>query len=210
MSKQKYYVVWKGRKTGIFNSWEECMAQTDGFEGAEFKAFKNKATAEKAFIAGSSEYIGGNYFEKELTIEQLQAIGKPELDSICVDAAWNTVSRAVEYQGILLKTKELLFHQGPFDDGTINVAEFLAIVHALGYCKQRNIYITIYSDSRNAINWVKHKSVRTDLKRTEKNKRLFELIDRALKWLNTNDYQNKILKWDTKAWGENPADFKRK
>ena len=37
--KQKYYVVWKGRRTGIFNTWDEAAAQVNGFAGAQFKSF---------------------------------------------------------------------------------------------------------------------------------------------------------------------------
>ena len=99
---------------------------------------------------------------------------------------------------------------GPYPDGTINIVEFLGIVHALAYCKQKNLDLPIYSDSRTAIGWVRDKEVRTKHERSEKNKKLFELIDRAIKWLNENEFQNKILKWETKSWGENPADFGRK
>lgn len=207
---KKYYVVWKGFQTGVFDTWEECKKQTDGFPQAEFKSFKSKSLAEQAFNGSSKEFIGQDLFEPELTEDELKLIGQPILDSIAVDAAWNTVSKVVEYQGVDFKTGQRLFYQGPFDDGTINVVEFLAIVHALAYCKQKNIELPIYSDSRNAIKWVKNKELKTNLERSDKNKHLFDLLDRALKWLKENEYKNSILKWETKAWGENPADFDRK
>ncbi len=50
--KKKYYVVWRGRKTGIFNTWAECEQQTKGFQGASFKSFPSLAEAEKAFKRG--------------------------------------------------------------------------------------------------------------------------------------------------------------
>lgn len=206
----KYYCVWKGRVPGVYESWEDCKKQTDGFAGAEHKAFKTKQKAEEAFKQRSADFIGKNNFESELTEEQLKLIGDPLLDSIVVDAAWNTVTGIVEYQGIELKFKKKIFHQGPFEDGTNNIGEFLAIVHALAYCKQNKLTLPIYSDSRNAIGWVKDKEVRTSLEPNEKNKKLFEVIDRAIKWLNENEYSNQILKWKTRAWGENPADFGRK
>jgi ribonuclease HI len=43
-----------------------------------------------------------------------------------------------------------------------------------------------------------------------RNKQIFELLQRAEQWLKDNKYNNKVLKWETKAWGENPADFGRK
>ncbi|KAF4883466.1 Ribonuclease H [Colletotrichum fructicola] len=35
--RKAYYVVWKGRKRGVFTSWPQCMAQTSGFSGARFE-----------------------------------------------------------------------------------------------------------------------------------------------------------------------------
>jgi viroplasmin and RNaseH domain-containing protein len=34
--KPKFYVVWKGRKTGVYSSWEACAAQVQGFTGAQY------------------------------------------------------------------------------------------------------------------------------------------------------------------------------
>lgn len=210
MAKNKFYVVWVGRESGIYNSWEECSQQIHGYAGAVYKSFKTRQLAEEAFNSSSKEFIGKDFFETELTEDQLKLIGVPILDSISVDAAWNTATGVVEYQGVETKTKKVLFSAGPFDDGTINIAEFLAIVHALAYCKQKDLKLPIYSDSRNAIGWVADKQVRTKHSRTETSEKLFQLIDRALVWLNANEYVNPILKWETRAWGENPADFGRK
>ena len=210
MAKNKFYVVWVGREPGIYNSWEECTQQIHGFAGAVYKSFKTRQLAEEAFNSSSKEFIGKDFFETELTEDQLKLIGEPILDSISVDAAWNTANGVVEYQGVETKTKKVLFSAGPFEDGTINIAEFLAIVHALAYCKQKGITLPIYSDRRNASGWVADKQARTNHKRTETSEKLFQLIDRALAWLNANEYVNPILKWETKAWGENPADFGRK
>lgn len=46
---KKYYVVWKGRQTGIFTSWAECKAQVDKFAGAKYKSFPTQEEAESAF-----------------------------------------------------------------------------------------------------------------------------------------------------------------
>ncbi len=210
MAEKKYYVVWVGRQTGVFETWEECNKQISGFPKAVYKSFKTRNLAQQAFKSSSEEYIGKEVFETELTKEQLEKIGEPIKESISVDGAWNTATGDVEYQGVHTGTGKLLFKAGPFEDGTNNIVEFLAIVHALAYCKQNNLKLPIYSDSRNAIKWVKDKEARTKHTRSNKNKKLFELIERAVKWLNENTYENKILKWETKAWGENPADFGRK
>jgi ribonuclease HI len=210
MAKPKFYVVWKGRTPGIYDNWETCNTQIQGFPGAEFKSFKTRAMAEEAYRSSSEKYIGQDVFETELTPEQLVLLGDPRTGSISVDAAWNTLTGDVEYQGVETESKKVLFHQGPFADGTINIAEFLAIVHALAHCRRQGLTCPIYSDSRNAIGWVKDKEVRTNHPRRETNKNLFELVDRALDWLKTHNYSNELLKWETRAWGENPADFGRK
>jgi ribonuclease HI len=211
MAKKKYYVVWNGRINGIFETWAECQKQINGFPGAKFMSFENKAAAEEAFKNKYDDYYGTNKKTVPiLTEEEIKKYGRPILDSMVVDAACSSKTGLVEYKGIFLKTNEEIFSKGPYNDGTNNIGEFLAIVHALAYLKQKNSPIPVYSDSLYAINWVRDKEARTNHPRSSKNKKLFELIDRALIWLKQNRYPNKVLKWETKAWGENPADFGRK
>jgi ribonuclease HI len=208
--KNKYYVVWKGLKPGIYKSWNDCQNQINGYAGAKYKGFKRYETAAEAFAKGPEDYWGKDFFESTLSKSELQKIGNPILNSISVDAAWNGSSLEMEYQGVKTDTGEILFHKGPFKDGTNNVGEFLAIVHALAFLKRQNLNLPIYSDSRNAINWVIEKTHRSNLELTGNNGEIFKLLERAINWLNNNQYSNKILKWETRAWGENPADFGRK
>ena len=210
MSKQKYYVVWHGRETGVFDSWGSCRKQVDGFQGAKYKSFESKLLAEQAYTQSSSEFIGKEKKKPALTDEQKKKYGVPIQQSLAVDGACNARTGVAEYRGVFTHSAEEIFRMGPFDDGTNNIMEFLAIVHGLGYCKERGLTLPIYSDSRTAIAWIRKREVKTLQPRTDKNKQLFNLIDRALKWLNTNDYPNEIRKWETKVWGEIPADFGRK
>ena len=115
----------------------------------------------------------------------------------------------MEYRGVYLLTGQEIFHFGPMY-GTNNIGEFLAIVHGLALMKQKGINMPIYSDSRNALNWVKQKKCKTKLERTAKTEELFQLIERAEKWLNENQYTTPLRKWETDLWGEVPADFGRK
>ncbi len=180
--KTKFYVVWKGRKTGVFTSWDDCKEQTNGFDGAVFKSFETKELAEKAFHSSSYDYIGKDKkVVSQLSEEELLLIGSPIEESIAVDGAWDNNTGLVEYQGVNYKTKEVLFHVGPLEDGTINMVEFLAIVHALALSKQEEWTLPIYSDSKIAIGWVSDKQVRTNHEPSEKNKKLFEMLDRAEK-----------------------------
>ena len=80
----------------------------------------------------------------------------------------------------------------------------LALLH------QKGSSLPIYSDSRNAIKWVEKKKCKTLLERMPENEPIFDLIERAEKWLATHDYTTPIYKWETTVWGEIPADFGRK
>ena len=209
--KKKYYTVWKGHHTGVFESWEDCKAQINDFKGAQYKSFSTFEAAKKAYKNGSKDYIGkSKTFKSELSEEQLQKIGQPNYNSIAVDAASSGNPGKMEYRGVDTKTKKQLFIQGPFDEATNNIGEFLAIVHGLAFLKQNNSDRIIYTDSKTAMSWVRKKSCNSKLVRNEKNKPVFELVHRAVKWLKENRYTTVIVKWETKAWGEIPADFGRK
>lgn len=208
--KKKYYVVWDGRETGVYNSWESCKEQVSGYPGAVYKSFNSEEQAYEAFYEDSKDHVGDKKKKPQLTEEQKKKYGEPILESISVDGASSSRGGMSEYRGVYTHNAKEIFRMGPFPDGTNNLMEFLALVHALGFCKQEGISLPIYSDSRTAILWVHNKQIKTKQARTERNKQLFALIDRALIWLNENDYSNKILKWETKVWGEIPADFNRK
>ncbi len=208
--KKKFYVVWKGRKPGIYESWKICEEQIKGYEGAKYKSFLTKESAEKAFAEGYEKVKGVDARILAFTDEQKNLIGQPVLESIAVDAAYSSGTKMMEYQGVNTLDKSVIFRRGPFPDGTINVGEFLALVHGLALLKKQGSKIPVYSDSRTAISWVKRKKANTKMPRTAKNEVLFDLIRRAEEWLKNNTYENPVLKWETKYWGEIPADFNRK
>ena len=131
-------------------------------------------------------------------------------DAWAVDAACSGNPGPMEYQAIDLQTGARVFHYGPVH-GTNNIGEFLAIVHALALAWQKGLYNkTIYSDSYNAILWVKKRQCKTKLERNAQTEQLFQIIERAQHWLLTHNFQNPIIKWETSKWGEVPADFGRK
>jgi len=205
--KQKYYVVWNGRKTGIFTTWAECESQVKGFVDAQYKAFETGREAEAAFLANYENYKGRAASDGKWRTASLQ----PVLPSLCVDAACSGSPGKLEYRGVSTASGEQIFHAGPYEHGTNNVGEFLAIVHALTWQLKHNSHATIYSDSENAILWVTTGVCKTKLKHSSKNALLFALIQSAENWLAENELpEDKIMKWDTAVWGENPADFGRK
>lgn len=206
-SKPKFYVVWQGLKPGIYESWEACKAQVTGVEGAKYKSFTSLQEAEDAFNE-SYETIKERKGKKDL--DKLTTSVKPILKSISVDAACSGNPGTLEYQGVFTATETPLFKRGPYEMGTVNIGEFLAIVLGLAYLKKHKLDYPVYSDSRTALAWVRNKRVNTKLERTAKNARLFAAVDKAVHWLKTNKYNNQVLKWNTELWGEIPADFGRK
>ena len=208
--KQKFYVVWYGNPAGIFGSWKECQLSIKGVSGAQYKSFDTFQEAKKAYNKEYADYKGKTSKKKTLSPAERAKIGEPNLYTISVDAASSGNPGVMEYRGVDTQTKKQLFHQGPFQQGTNNVGEFLALVHGLAYLKQHNIDRAIYSDSRIAIGWVKKKKCNTKLKKNAKNAVVFDLVKRAENWLKNNTYTTTIIKWETKAWGEIPADFGRK
>ena len=203
MPKQKYYVVWKGKRPGIYTSWNECKSQTEGFEGALYKSFGSLTEAEEAFASNPWKSM-----KKEPKVNL--STGEIIKNSLSVDAACSGNPGIMEYRGVYTADGKEIFHSDRFEEGTNNIGEFLALVHGLALLKKQNSDIPVYSDSVNAIKWVKAKKCKTKLQPNERNAYLFELIDRAEYWLQNNSYTTLILKWDTKSWGEIPADFGRK
>jgi len=208
MAKQKYYVVWVGKEPGVYDSWKECERQIRNFDRAIYKSFVDKELANKAYEDDHKNYIGKDF--GKLTEAEKIPFGKPIGDSISVDAACSGNPGILEYRGVDTLSGAQLFRQGPFPNGTVNIGEFLAIVHGLAYLAERGQTFPIYTDSRTAMKWIRDKKIKTTLIRQANNEKLFQLVERGIAWLETHEYPNKIIKWETAAWGEIPADFGRK
>ncbi len=211
MKREKFYVVWVGVTPGIYTSWRDCQLQVKGYEGARYKAFDTREEAAQALEASPDDYIerfsSRSHFSPKKEITLFPPAGVE--NSIAVDAACSGNPGMMEYQGVYVATRQQIFHFGPLF-GTNNIGEFLAIVHALALLKRKGLELPIYSDSTNAIGWVRQKRCKTKLLRTPETESLFQLIERAEKWLQENNYTTPVLKWNTRQWGEIPADFGRK
>lgn len=212
IDKRKWYVVWQGTEPGVCDSWAECELRVKGFPGARYKAFDTQQEAVEAFRNDPGEMdILRAIARGPHEVVNYEAIPGIVRDSIAVDGACSGNPGLMEYRGVDVPTGVELFRQGPFPDATNNIGEFLAIVHALALCWQKGLHQkTIYSDSVNAMLWVKKRQCKTKLERTPQTEPLYQIIARAERWLQTHDYHNPILKWETGKWGEVPADFGRK
>lgn len=217
---KKYYVVFKGRNPGVYDDWEDAREQIENFDGARYKGYSSAAEAAEAFRLSAGNRDDGDLgrFLAASNSRPLPKAGQPDymtnpevdLDAWAVDASCLGNPGRMEYQGVELMTGRTLFRIGPFEDATNNIGEFLAIVHAMALMQKQGKFHNIYSDSVSGMAWVRNKKVKTQLKSTPRNGKVFELLARALTWLNTYRYPGKVLKWQTDRWGEIPADFGRK
>ena len=219
--KKKFYVVWNGLTPGIYHTWDDCQAQIKGVKGAVYKSFDSKEEAERAYASPAYEYVKrkkeaspassqGGEPDSAMPVSPLLGRGRGEASyALAVDAACSGNPGPMEYRGVYLGDGKEIFHFGPVH-GTNNIGEFLAIVHALALLDKQGLKMTIYSDSRTAISWVRKKCCKTQLERTEHTEQLFQLIERAEAWLKAHRVTNPIVKWETDQWGEIPADFGRK
>lgn len=193
--KNKYYVVWKGHKKGIFESWNDCKSAITNFSNAKYKSFKSYEEAKFAYENP----------DKYIDIEDMNDI---EIPCIVVDASHLRNKDLMEYRGLLLPEKTELFRKGPFKGATNNIGEFIAIVHALAYMEKNGIILPVYTDSNVALTWIKKKNPKIN---KNISKEVLLLVQRASKWLEEHDISKyKIKKWNTRILGENPADFGRK
>ena len=137
MAKNSYYTVWTGRQIGVFNSWDECRLQVEGFPGAKYKGFPTREAAESAFK--SEPDFGKSETEPIKSWQSLpEGTPKPNTNSIAVDAACSGNPGKMEYRGVFVDTGTELFKSPVFEGGTNNIGEFLAIVHCLAWQQKNN------------------------------------------------------------------------
>lgn len=233
----KYYVVWAGRHPGIYDSWDEAQAQVAHWPGARFKSFKSKTDAIRAFrseSASDTEALATLLLQADAkatrtepssavtsavpsrgsasaaTAMPWRAIASVDQHGVAVDASCLGNPGTMEYRAVSLATGKEIFRMGPFRNSTNNIGEYLALVHILALCEQKKVKCTIYSDSATGMAWLRNRRSKSTLQRTADNADSFNLLDRADKWVREHTWSNPVVKWDTKRWGEIPADFGRK
>lgn len=210
----KFYVVFKGRKPGVYKTWGECQRNVSGYHGASFASFKSETEAFQAFATGDLAI----WKEKNEELKKEKWSHAPPMRSggtfLVVDAACSGFPGPVEFRGVIMPDKAEAFKFGPFRYGSNNIGEFLAIVTGFRWLKERGMNIPIYSDSKVAIGWVLGNGIcNTTMDRETMDTVLRREIVAAEKWLTfpcAALYKKALHKWDTEEWGEIPADFGRK
>lgn len=207
----KYYVVWVGREPGIYDNWEDARRQVEEFPGARYKGFPSKLKATEAFRTGPSETADiSRLASKQTRVVNYEAFPDIDPTALTVDASCLGNPGRMEYRCVELATGRVIFQMGPFEHGTNNIGEYLAIVHALALMAQTGDRRAIYTDSRTALSWLRRRGSNSKLKPDALNAPLLALLARADKWVSTHTWPNRVIKWDTDHWGEIPADYDRK
>ncbi len=197
--RDKVYVVWRGRKPGVYTSWEAARAQVEGFAGARYRAFPNRALAKAAFRQGQDAPAWA------------LAPTPPQLPALTVDAAAPGPRGPAWYRGVVVepdgRTREV-FREGPLDGLTANAAEFVALVHGLRWLQAHGQDWPLYTDSRIAYGWLQAGRARTRHRPTQGPGAA--ALAQAEAWLAQNGIPNPVHLWVTDQWGDIPADFGRK
>ena len=170
--------------TGVFNSWEECKIQIDGYAGAQYRSYPTLEEANEAFTKSFWRDIVERKKEEATTELPPRAL----IVSAHVDKDGNMC-----YEGVDNDTKTTIFRSPMFADANQNVGDFLGLMHAIALMKQSNDARPIVTSSRTALSWINHKNPKTSLARTVNNTKVFDLLIRATTWLNNNSYPNEVI-----------------
>lgn len=168
----KYYVVWKGRETGIFTTWAQCQAQVDKFAGARFKSFPTLAEAEAAY--GSRSAVSASrtkaVVSKTTAAKTVKKVSKPKAaplsqpqitempfdikiftDGACEPNPGEAGTGVAVYQDNQLSE---LWYGLYLAMGTNNTAELNGLHHAFLMAKdkiEQGLSVAIYCDSMYSI-----------------------------------------------------------
>ena len=161
----KYYAVKNGRKTGIFTDWETCREQVEGYSGAKYKSFAEKAAAEA-------------YLNDE-------AAPEPQQTTAYVDGSFNAETGVYGFGAVLLEAGGVHEYNGSFSDpetaamrnvaGEIEGAKFV-----MRYCLENNIKtVKIVYDYVGIEAWATG-AWKTNKKGTEEYKKYYDSIKNRL------------------------------
>lgn len=122
-------------------------------------------------------------------------------DCIMVSSFVDYSKRIMRYEGFRHGSLKSVFKIEYSGYCTKNVAEFIAIAHAIHYCKKQRLKIPIYSNNTAAISWITKRKVKSALIETTENSKLFSKFEKIQKWIKGIEFSNPILHWNTKDWG---------
>ena len=144
---KKYYAVRAGRKTGVFESWDECKSAVSGFSGAAYKSFTNREDAID-FVNGSAKSQKAQNREEK----QSEAFAY-------VDGSYDDTTKSYSYGMVIMHGEDELHFFKKFEKDDMsdmrNVAgEIEGSMAAMKYCIENGIKsISIFYDYEGIQKW---------------------------------------------------------
>ena len=132
---KKFYAVRKGRKPGVYMTWDECKEQVDGFPGAEYKSFAQRGEAER-FAEVESEDAASGLSESPCEMS--------DKAYAYVDGSYDAASHRYSAGGVVIHKGVLHeFSEAYSDEASANLrnvaGEITAARLAIEYCMQNGI-----------------------------------------------------------------------
>ena len=147
---KKYYAVKRGKKVGVYETWDECKAQVNGFSGASYKSFSSREEALMFINGEKAENI--NEEENDLSEEQSEVFAY-------VDGSYDDSTKAYSYGMVMIDKDRELYFSKKFDmddlSGMRNVAgEIHGAMAAMQYCMDKGIKsVSIFYDYEGIEKW---------------------------------------------------------
>lgn len=201
MKNNKYYVVFKGYNTGIYDNWNDCKKQVNGFSGALHKSFESPDEAEKAFE---------EYSESSNTNLEFEQPTSYSIKSIIVSGNCPNNFGEMSYQWNLVASTNNAKRKNLSIIGTKNIADFIAIIDLIKLTKKVKLNLPIYTNSKTAVNWILNKKCNHQLFVSKQTETVLALVKEHDEWLLNNIIENEILLWNSNSWGVFPIVSKRK
>jgi ribonuclease HI len=132
---KKFYVVWRGVKTGVFHDWPTTLALVDGFPGAQYKSFPTLSEAETAFRRGAPPRITAPRSAatpRVVRTDHADAVAAFDTVIFCDGACEPNPGKAGSGMAVYRAGKLASLWYGAYNPaGTNNTAELNALLQAL-------------------------------------------------------------------------------
>lgn len=191
-----YYVVWQGRSPGIYQQWNDCRKQVEGFSDPQYKRFESYDEAVHAYRKGCKRRSrNGTNIRADF-----------QRNSVLVYT--HTKGEEMTILATYLKNNQQVF-KVDFQRGNPEIGQFLATVKALKLLRKGNPTVPVYVESLKVINAIEKKFLYDRYLGQRElhdpwHEELRNCMQAAVRWLKRNPYQNPVLHWNSAYWGECP------
>ena len=158
---KKFYVVWRGVKTGVFQDWPTTLALVDGFPGAQYKSFPTLEEAEAAFRSGAparNSAAAAASKPRVVRTDHADAVAASDTVIFCDGACEPNPGKAGSGMAVYRAGVLASLWYGAYNPaGTNNTAELNALLQALMLARteiQANKTVQVRSDSSYGLNAV--------------------------------------------------------